>query len=68
MIELDAQNSEKGQGRESFQSPFVLLHSLVASYRYYAITNTDSHYYIDAVRAEEWSGAKLKRLPIIRLF
>ena len=30
MIELDMQSSEKGQGRESLQSPLVLLYSLVA--------------------------------------
>ena len=27
MIELDVQSSEKGQGKESLQSPFVLLYS-----------------------------------------
>ena len=41
MIELDVQSSEKGQGRESLQSPLVLLYSLVAIVSYYAITNTD---------------------------
>ena len=30
MIELDVQSSEKGQGRESLQSPLILLYSLVA--------------------------------------
>ena len=30
MIELDVQSSKKGQGRESLQSPLILLYSLVA--------------------------------------
>ena len=30
MIELDMQSSKKGQGRESFQSPLILLYSSVA--------------------------------------
>ena len=30
MIELDVQSSKKGQGRESLQSPLMLLYSLVA--------------------------------------
>ena len=32
MIELDVQSSEKGQGRESLQSPLVLLYSCSTSY------------------------------------
>ena len=43
MIELDVQSSEKGQGREPFQSPLVLLYSLVAIVTLVAITNTNSH-------------------------
>ena len=30
MIELDVQSSEKGQGRESLQSPLILPYSVVA--------------------------------------
>ena len=30
MIELDVQSSKKGQGRESLQSPLILLYPLVA--------------------------------------
>ena len=30
MIELDVQSSKKGQGRESLQSPLILLYSSVA--------------------------------------
>ena len=30
MIELDVQSSKRGQGRESLQSPLILLYSLVA--------------------------------------
>ena len=30
LIELDVQISKKGQGRESLQSPLILLYSLVA--------------------------------------
>ena len=30
MIQLDVQSSKKGQGRESLQSPLILLYSLVA--------------------------------------
>ena len=29
-IELDVQSSKKGQGKESLQSPLILLYSLVA--------------------------------------
>ena len=32
MIELDVQSGEKGQGRESLQSPLVLLYSCSTSY------------------------------------
>ena len=38
MIELDVQSSEKGQGRESLQSPLVLLY--YNSYRYNLCYNT----------------------------
>ena len=41
MIALDVQSSEKGQGRESFQSPLVLLDSILAIVIIYAITHTD---------------------------
>ena len=41
MIELDVQSSEKGQGRESLQSPLILLYSVVAIVIIYAITHTD---------------------------
>ena len=41
MIELDVQSSEKGQGRESLQSPLILLYSVVAIIIIYAITHTD---------------------------
>ena len=48
MIELDVQSSKKGQGKESLQSPLILLYSLVAIVTYYAITNTDyTQYYIN---------------------
>ena len=39
MIELDMQSSEKGKGRESFQSPLVLLYSVLAIVIFYAITH-----------------------------
>ena len=47
MIELDIQSSEKGQGRESLQSPLILLYSLVAIVIIYAITHTDYTQYIN---------------------
>ena len=37
MIELDVQSSEKSQGRESLQSPLILLYTIVIIY---AITHT----------------------------
>ena len=39
MIELDMQSSEKGQGRKSFQSPLLLLYSVLAIVIIYAITH-----------------------------
>ena len=47
MIELDVQSSKKGQGRESFQSPLVLLYSVLAIVIIYAITHTDYAQYIN---------------------
>ena len=47
MIELDVQSSEKGQGRESLQSPLILLYSLVTIVIIYAITHTDYTQYIN---------------------
>ena len=41
MIELDVQSSKKGQGRESLQSPLILLFSVLAIIIIYAITHTD---------------------------
>ena len=41
MIELDMQSSEKGQGRETLQSPLILLYSLVAIVIICATTHTD---------------------------
>ena len=41
MIEIDVQNSVKGQGRESLQSPLVLLYSVVAIIIIYTITHRD---------------------------
>ena len=41
MIELDVQSSEKNQGRESLQSPLILLYSAAAIVIIYAITHTD---------------------------
>ena len=41
MIELDVQSSEKGQGRESLQSPLILLYSVVAIVIIYAIIHTN---------------------------
>ena len=40
MIELDVQSSEKGQGKESLQSPLVLLYSCSTSYRCNLCYNT----------------------------
>ena len=46
MIETDMQSSLKGQGRDSFQSPLILLYSVVAIVIIYAITHTDyTQYY-----------------------
>ena len=47
MIELDVQSSKKGQGRESLQSPLVLLYSVLAIVIIYAITHTDYTHYIN---------------------
>ena len=47
MIEIDVQSSEKGQGRESLQSPLMLLYSLVVIITFYAITHTDYTQYIN---------------------
>ena len=46
MIELDMQSSEKGQGRESLQSPLILLYLLVAIV-ICAIIHTDYTQYIN---------------------
>ena len=40
MIELEVQSNKKGQGRESIQSPLILLYSLVAIVIICAIPNT----------------------------
>ena len=49
MIKIDMQSSEKGQGRESIQSPLILLYSVVAIVIIYAITHmyTDYTQYIN---------------------
>ena len=47
MTELDVQSSDKGQGRESLQSPLILLYSVVAIIIVYAITHTDYTQYIN---------------------
>ena len=46
MIEIDVQSIVKGQGRESLQSPLILLYSVVAIVITYAITHTDYTQYI----------------------
>ena len=47
MIELDVQSSRKGQGRESLQSPLILLYSVVAVVIIYVITHTDYTQYVN---------------------
>ena len=68
MIELDMQSSEKGQGRESLQSPLVLPYSvLIAIIIIYAITHTDYTQYINTciylIHTEELSKP-LKRVKV----
>ena len=46
MIDLDVQSSEKGQVRESLQSPLILVYSLAAIIIIYAITHIDYTQYI----------------------
>ena len=43
MIEIDMQSSEKGQGRESLQSPLTVVAVVII----YAITHTDYTQYIN---------------------
>ena len=47
MIELDVQSSKKGQGRESLQSPLMVLYSVVAIVIICATTHTDYTQYIN---------------------
>ena len=55
MIELDVQSSEKGQGRESLQSPLVLyfIHAALAIVVINAIAHTDYTQYINTCNRSE---------------
>ena len=55
-IELDVQSSEKGHGRESLQSPIILLYSVVAIVIIYAITHHDYTQYIYTVWRKTLEG------------
>ena len=57
-IELDVQSSEKGHGRESLQSPIILLYSVVAIVIIYAIKHHDytQYIYIYIYCMEEYFG------------
>ena len=53
MIELDVQSSKKGQGRESLQSPLILLYSLVAIVTMLYVTHTDYTQYINTCNRDQ---------------